>query len=244
MNESRGRATPVLRDPVPESRVTVQGPVPSVASGASLLYPEPGGSSIFMSRSGEADAQRAPGPEEEALEALERRDYEAALTVLMSAYGGPLYRYCRHMMGDDARAEDVHQMTFVQAYQALPGFVHRSTLRTWLYGIARHRCLDALKVGRRRQARFKLVGDLPESADPAAGAEERLAARDRSRLLARCLRVLAPKARSAVLLRYQEGLSYPEMAALSRERAPTLQARVARALPALRRCLEAAGVRL
>ena len=53
---------------------------------------------------------------------------------------------------------------------------------------------------------------------------------------------LAPRVRTAVLLRYQQGLSYPEIARLSNEKAPALQVRVARALPLLRRCLEA-GVR-
>ena len=44
-----------------------------------------------------------------------------------------------------------------------------------------------------------------------------------------------------VLLRFRDGLSYPEMARACGERAPTLQARVARAMPALRRCLESEG---
>jgi DNA-directed RNA polymerase specialized sigma24 family protein len=42
----------------------------------------------------------------------------------------------------------------------------------------------------------------------------------------------------AVLLRYEEGLSYEEIGRMSRERPPTVQARVARALPVLRRCLD------
>jgi RNA polymerase sigma factor (sigma-70 family) len=181
-------------------------------------------------------------PEEEALEALARGDRDGALSLLMDAYGAGLYRYCRQMIPQDGLAEDVHQTVFVQAYEALERFSRRSTLRTWLYGIARHRCLDALKARRRHRARFEAPGELPEPPQEVATPEEQAASGDRARALERCLAGLAPKVRSAVVLRFQEGFSYGEMAALCRERAPTLQARVARALPALRRCLEQMGL--
>jgi RNA polymerase sigma-70 factor (ECF subfamily) len=44
-----------------------------------------------------------------------------------------------------------------------------------------------------------------------------------------------------VLLRFQTGMSYPEMSDVLGVRSETLQARVARALPVLRRCLEGNG---
>jgi DNA-directed RNA polymerase specialized sigma24 family protein len=42
-------------------------------------------------------------------------------------------------------------------------------------------------------------------------------------------------------LRFQQGVTYEEMARREGERPATLQARVARALPVLRRCLERGG---
>jgi RNA polymerase sigma-70 factor (ECF subfamily) len=156
----------------------------------------------------------------------------------MDAYGTPLYRFCRRLVGEEALAEDAHQLTFVQAYEGLARFDRRSSLRSWLYSIARHRCLDALKITRRRRARIEAVPELPERPVAEASAEERLVERVRRRMLESCLGKLAPKVRSALLLRFQEELSYPEMAQVSGERPATLQARVARALPALRHCLE------
>jgi RNA polymerase sigma-70 factor (ECF subfamily) len=181
--------------------------------------------------------------EREALEALDRNDPRAALALLMDAYGAPVYRFCRRTVGDEELARDVHQTTFVQAFEGLARFSRRSSVRTWLFSIARHRCLDALKVGRRRQRRFEpmaLDADEPDAEVryDDAGAEERLISSQRSISLRRCLERLAPAARTAVLLRFQEDLSYPEIARISGERPPTLQARVARALPVLRRCLE------
>jgi RNA polymerase sigma-70 factor (ECF subfamily) len=176
------------------------------------------------------------------LAALDRGDHDAALAVLMAEYGGAAFRYCRRLVGDEELARDAHQLTFVQAYEGLGGFSRRSSLRTWLFGIARHRCLDALKVDRRRQARFRslaVAGDRPALV---ASAEERLASRSLAGALAACLAELAPRVRAVVLLRFQQGLSYPEIARLTGEAAATLQARVARALPVLRRCLELRGM--
>jgi len=86
------------------------------------------------------------------------------------------------------------------------------------------------------------MDDPPDPADSGIGAEERLVVTAFSRVLERCLGDLVPGARAAVLLRYQGGFSYPEMAAICHERPATLQARVARALPILRRCLEGQGL--
>lgn len=183
----------------------------------------------------------AADPEAEARSALDRGDTKAALGVLMAAYGSAVYRFCRQMVVDEAMADDVHQMTFVQAYEGLDRFKGRSSLSTWLYSIARHRCLDALKSARRQRARFESVAELPEVPGGPSEAEGRLAERSRRRALELCLEELPPAIRTALLLRFQQELSYPEMAAVCGERAPTLQARVVRALPGLRRCLEQQG---
>ena len=183
-----------------------------------------------------------PDPELDALAALDRGSPAEALAVLMRVYGSAVYRYCRRMVADDDLAQEVHQMTFIQAYEGLARFGRRSSLRTWLFGIARHRCLDLLKTDRRRRNRFDPLEAAPDMPGPGANVEDLLADRARARLLAECLRSLAPRARDTVLLRFQQGLSYPEIARLSDEKAPALQIRVARALPQLRRCLEEKGV--
>ena len=181
-----------------------------------------------------------PHGERQILNALEEGDRDTALRLLMREYGSAVYRYCRQMLGDDL-ADEVHQMTFVQAYEGMARFAGRSSLRTWLFGIAHHRCLDALKISRRREKRFQPLDGVPDPPAPAETAEDRLAGRSRVRALERCLRELAPRVRAAVLLRFQQGVTYEEMAVLEGERAPTLQARVVRALPVLRRCLERKG---
>ena len=180
-------------------------------------------------------------PEIEALEAIDQEDHDAALRILMDAHGTAVYRYCRQLTGDAEVAEEVQQMTFVQAYEGFERFAGRSSLKTWLFSIARHRCLDALKIRRRRWRRFQQTETLPEDPDPRVDTESRLVGGALQNNLSACLDQLRPPIRDAVLLRFQEGFSYVEMEHASGERAPTLQARVARAMPMLRRCLEARG---
>jgi RNA polymerase sigma-70 factor (ECF subfamily) len=181
--------------------------------------------------------------EQAALIALEQGRRDEALNVLMRSYGQPLYRYCRQMLRDEALAEDVLQITFLEAFRDFARFARRSSIRSWLFGIASHRCLDAIKKRRRWVARFAPLDMVVEKPRDDAGVEEAVAATQMSQKLELCVQRLDPQVRTAVLLRYIEGFTYPEMATVCGHRPATLQARVARALPVLRRCLEEGGVR-
>ena len=185
------------------------------------------------------------GPEREAFEALEKGDHDAALNVLMGAYGDAVYRFCWQLVRDPEMARDVHQLTFVAAYQSLGRFKGQSKWKTWLFGIARHRALDAIKMERRRRRRFVQVEELPEpgeASDSGGGTDEAVESRSLQAVLAHCLEKLAPRIRTAVLLRYQNEMSYKDMAEVCGDRPATLQARVSRAMPVLKRCLRSQGV--
>ena len=182
-------------------------------------------------------ARLPPHPEDEAREALARGDHREALTVLMQAYGRDLHRHCYQVLRDRDLADDVHQTVFVQAYRDLPGFAGRSSLRTWLYGIARHRLMDAMKIGSRWRRRFVRVEPLPEAADERPRADDALADGAAAHALAAALAQLSVDSRIAVLLRFREGMTFEEIGAVCREKPATVQARVARALPRLRAAL-------
>lgn len=179
------------------------------------------------------------------LAAVDRGDLEAALRLLMRAHGDAIYRFCAGRVGGE-HADDVHQTVFIEAYRDLPRFERRSALRTWLFGIALHRSLDHNKVRGRRDRRFTATED-PGGAEPSADPTpyDQLSHAQLGQLLEHCLDHLAPAARDAVLLRYRDGFQYEEIAQLlsegsgtAEEKPGTLQQRVARALPVLRKCVE------
>lgn len=187
----------------------------------------------------------APGataePEAQARAAVERGDHRRAVDLLIELYGTELYRYIRTMMNDDALADDVWQTVFIQAYRDLEGFAGRSSLRTWLYGIARHRCLDALKAHKRHRQRFSLDEEALNEADAAPLADQRLSNQELLQTLEQCLQKLPPHIRMVMLLRYREGFSFDQIAKICQERPATVRARVSRALPVLRACIERTG---
>ena len=174
--------------------------------------------------------------------AVRRGDHDTALRVLMEAYGTQLFTVCVRFVPDRALAEDVHQTCFVQAYQSLHRVLERESIAAWLMAIARNRCLDALKVNRRRGRWQVLHASLPEVHDGSATAEDEAHRSSLLERLRRALDVLSTEARRAVELRYGEMLSYDQMAELCGARPGTLQMRVTRAMPLLRRSLEGQGV--
>jgi len=81
--------------------------------------------------------------------AMARGNRHRALSLLMEAYGTPLFAVCLRYVNDRPLAEDVHQTCFVQAFESLERVLERDSVAAWLMAIARNRCLDALKVVRR-----------------------------------------------------------------------------------------------
>lgn len=191
-----------------------------------------------MRRLGDVAVPSGPFDEDEIDAALASGDRQRAFGLLMTSYGDQVYRYALAVTGETQLAEEVRQQVFVEAYRDLPGYAARAPVRGWLFAIARHRSLDATKASRRWGVRYKNEPSLESEIDDAAPGDQ-LDVRRMAEALARCLSMLAPAAREAVLLRYQQELSYDEAAEVTGERPGTLQQRVARALPVLRRCVEA-----
>jgi RNA polymerase sigma-70 factor (ECF subfamily) len=167
---------------------------------------------------------------------------EQALELLVATHGDGVFGYCRRMLGGDAEGDDVSQIVFVQAYEALRGGTRVAAPRAWLYGIARHRCLDRLKARRRAplpvaDAALARAIDADGTAAPGELRDPRAA-----RALDECLDRLDPRSRAVLVLRFHDELDYEAISELTGDRPGALRVRVSRALPALRACLEGKGV--
>ena len=171
---------------------------------------------------------------------LARGDRRGAITALMDQHGTAVFNLCSRVLRDRVLAEDVLQQVFIHAYRDIERFERRSSARTWLLRIAIHRCQDAIKARDRQR-----VADDPDAihdaVDPGRMPAEHAERSHLVRALEECLGELSDDVRATVLLRFQSEFSYREMAGTLDASAEALQARVARALPALRRCLESKG---
>jgi RNA polymerase sigma-70 factor (ECF subfamily) len=69
--------------------------------------------------------------------------------------------YCYRMLGSVYEADDAAQDTMVRAWQALPEFEGRSSIRTWLFRIATNVCIDMLRGQKRRAQPMDLGSSSP-----------------------------------------------------------------------------------
>lgn len=183
--------------------------------------------------------------EAEILALVARGERRAALVAIMELYGAAIYAYCARTLRDDAAAQDVHQQVFFHVHRDLAGFRGDSTLWSWIARIAHNRCMDEVTRRRREQVQTVPLDDTweppaPDRDDPGAPSERSR----RLRALERCLGRLSEPVRASVLMKYQRDLTFDELGALLGERPGTVQVRLSRALPILRRCLERAGFAL
>jgi RNA polymerase sigma factor (sigma-70 family) len=151
---------------------------------------------------------------------------EAAFRSLYRRHAAFLYRFLLRLSGGDtAAAEEGVQETWVRAAQGLSGFGWRSTLKTWLAGIAIRWWREARRAAGRET-------ELPEESDSRASAPIR---REIERLdLERALAALPPGYRRAILLHDVEGYTHEEVAELTGVDVGTSKSQLSRARGALR----------
>jgi RNA polymerase sigma-70 factor (ECF subfamily) len=132
--------------------------------------------------------------------------------------------------------DDIVQETFVTATAKAADFVEGTNFKAWMFAIARYKVLEALRDP--SCARLALSAEVIEalSAEDSSDIweEEQLQA------LTGCLDRLAPKARRAIQLRYQQANRPPEIARLTGWSLNAVNVALARAREALRTCIEAA----
>jgi RNA polymerase sigma factor (sigma-70 family) len=116
-----------------------------------------------------------------------------------------IYRLCGNMQV----AEDATQETFIQAWQRLPSYRPRSSLRNWLYRIAVNTAIDML----RKEKRI-LPGEIENMnlmvSEP--GPEAMATNLERTEMVQEAILALPDASRAVLVLREFEDLSYKEIA--------------------------------
>lgn len=124
-----------------------------------------------------------------------------AATELLGRYQERVYRWCYGRVRDHELARDLAQDVLVNAYRGLAGFDGRARFSSWLFAIARNRCLNAL----RRPALFEESVDLDALPARQGGQDEELAGREEEeRLLALIHATLPPLDQQVLWLRCVE----------------------------------------
>ena len=152
--------------------------------------------------------------------------------LLVDRHQQSIFRFIAGLLQNREEAQDVTQEVFLAAFANLSSYVSScAAFSTWLFTIARNRCLNLLKrsvpVSLERPA---LVEDVV-SADT-------LANQELSQQLDRALASLPVEQRSAFVLAEIEELPYAEIARIERTSLGTVKSRIHRAKQRLRSLLE------
>lgn len=161
----------------------------------------------------------------------------AAMRALYLEHAEPVRRFVRSRLRDETEAADIAHETMLSVWRGAEGFQGRSSVRSWIFSLARNKVVDHL----RKQARVSL-GE-PDETTPGdePDADEVIAAAQDARRVRECVGKLSAHHRAVVHLAFFEELSYPEVAAIEGIPEGTVKTRVFHAKKLLMRCLSRLG---
>jgi RNA polymerase sigma-70 factor (ECF subfamily) len=152
----------------------------------------------------------------------------------MLRYRRLVYRVAYGFTRDADSAMEIVQETFLKVHERLAEWKGQGDLRNWIARIAANAALNHTRSMRRRRVRdLQLV--TAEAGEPTQHRD--LVRRESAAALHRSLSTLPPRQRLAVVLRYYEGLSSEEIAAVLACSEDTVRNTLLRSLRKLRAAL-------
>ena len=180
-----------------------------------------------------------PDTEQHLLQRAQKGDQEA-FAALVGQHQRYVYNLALRVIRNEDEALDLAQETFVRAWTALPNFRGQSQFRTWLYRIVTNLCYNRLPTLRRSLSDLgdDVIAEIPETKitfdNPAQGVESR----ELRSYLHKAIDHLDENYRLLITLRYQNELSYEEIATMLNLPLGTVKTGLFRAKEQLRRALE------
>jgi RNA polymerase sigma-70 factor (ECF subfamily) len=165
---------------------------------------------------------------------------EEAFRVLFDLFHDRLYRIAYYMTKDPHLSQDVVQETFLKAFRNMDNVKDGKIMGSWLAVIATNTAIDLLRDRKRRNE--VSVGSEIDTIDEQQ--PHRLFIAEEAELTFELERVrqglneISPEHRQALILRYEAGLSYLEMAEMLDVTEGTIKSRIHRAKERLRSILQ------
>lgn len=161
--------------------------------------------------------------------ALARSGDGNAAELLIKRYYTSILRYCRWHCPDMETAEDLTQETFIRLFRHLEDYKANGSFKAWLYTIANRLCIDES-----RKISFSPLRDY----DVPTADDSRLHQIEDQDQILRLLKFLSPEQKEAILLRFEENLSFSEIARITDCSLRTAQSRVRNGLKIMRKEME------
>ena len=145
-----------------------------------------------------------------------RAGSEAAYRELVARYATAAVNFTQRFVRDRALAEDLAQEGFLRVYQRLHTYDSERKFSSWFFQVLRNVTIDYLRVNRVATAsldELQQEGRHAAAVDRDGPSPEELAGRgELVSAMTAALSRIRPEYREVVVLRYQEGLTQPEIA--------------------------------
>ncbi|HTI43864.1 MAG TPA: sigma-70 family RNA polymerase sigma factor [Vicinamibacterales bacterium] len=170
---------------------------------------------------------------------------EAAYRELVTRYATPAVNFVHRIVRDRGLAEDLAQEGFLRVYQRLHTYDPDRKFSSWFFQVLRNITIDYLRVNRVPTASLDELqeeGNRGASVDRESVSPEEAAEQGELAIaMAAALSRIRPEYRECVVLRYQEGLTHPEIAEILGLPAGTVKTHLHRARKELADILAESG---
>jgi RNA polymerase sigma-70 factor (ECF subfamily) len=141
----------------------------------------------------------------------------ASFGVLLDKHRSPVIHFLYRMVQNHAVAEELAQEVFLRVYRSRSSYEPTAKFTTWLFRIATHLALNALRDGRNERSQERLdddSSDMParQVSDQRPSIEQSLVYRDRLDEVRQAIKTLPEKQRAAVLMHKYEEMEYSQIA--------------------------------
>jgi RNA polymerase sigma-70 factor, ECF subfamily len=148
-----------------------------------------------------------------------REGDSTSFALLLERHRAPVIHFLDRMVQNHAVAEELAQEVFLRVYRSRSSYEPTAKFSTWLFRIATHLALNAIRDGRHEKLKQSLGGD-PDNdgaprqfADDTPTVEESLVRQARMAEIRSAIDTLPDKQRAAVLMHKYQEMEYSQIAA-------------------------------
>jgi RNA polymerase sigma-70 factor, ECF subfamily len=181
-----------------------------------------------------------------------REGDETSFALLLQRHRGPVVNFLHRMVQNRAISEELAQEVFLRVYRSRGTYEPTAKFTTWLFRIATHLALNAIRDGRKSKGHESLDREMRDGvvldgiarhvADRQPSAEQELIRAGKVKEIRQAIQALPDKQRAAVLMHKYQGLDYTQIAGALRCSESAVKSLLFRAYETLRARL--ADVRL
>ncbi|MBN1210164.1 MAG: RNA polymerase sigma factor [Myxococcaceae bacterium] len=147
---------------------------------------------------------------------------EDAFEALVRRHLARVQRFATKYLGAPAAGAEVAQEAFLKIWHARRDFRPARPFSVYLFTVVRNHCRNRYRDSQRASHRHAL----PDGGDASRSPLDALLEAERHRRTLAALHELPPKLKEAVLLRFDQGLDYPEIARILDAPVSTIRSRV------------------